>query len=116
VTLAQSRRVGALLVVENGRVVGIATTNDIFYKIVNPMLGIDQPGIRLSIHKWDGIPSLQKILGIIGRFDANILTFYVMTHPDTGERDLITHMEVSDPVGLIDELRNNGFEVHQRAR
>ena len=56
VALAQFRHVGALLVVEGGRAVGIVTTNDIFYKLVNPMLGIDQPGIRLSIHKWEGIP------------------------------------------------------------
>jgi acetoin utilization protein AcuB len=116
VTLAQSRRVGALLVVEDGRVVGIATTNDIFYKIVNPILGIDQPGIRLSIHKWDGIASLQRILGIIGRFDAQIVTFYVMVHPDTGEHDFITHLKVPDPAALMDELRENGYEVHERAR
>jgi acetoin utilization protein AcuB len=116
VTLAQSHRVGALIVLENGRVVGIATTNDIFYKIVNPMLGIDQPGIRLSIHKWDGIANLQKILGIFGQFDAQLVTFYLMAHPDTGDRDFITHLRVSDPIGLMDELKKNGFEVHERAR
>lgn len=116
VALAQSRKVGALLVVENDRVVGIATTNDIFYRIVNPMLGIDQPGVRLSIHKWDGIPSLQKILGIIDQFKAEMVTFYSMVHPDTGEHDCITHVRVSDPAGLMDELRRNGFDVHERAR
>ncbi len=116
VALAQSRHVGALLVQEEGRVVGIATTNDIFYRIVNPMLGIDQPGIRLSIHRWDGISMLQKILGIINQFNAEMVTFYAMVHPDTKEHDFITHVRVSDPAGLMDELRKNGFEVHERAR
>jgi CBS domain-containing protein len=40
VTLAQEKKIGALLVVDNGRLVGIATTNDFFYKILNPILGI----------------------------------------------------------------------------
>ena len=116
VALAQFRHVGALLIVEEGRAVGIVTTNDIFYKLVNPMLGIDQPGIRLSIHKWEGIPMLQKILGIFDRFNAEVVTFYVMVHCDSKEHDFISHLKVSDPAGLMDELRKNGFEVHERAR
>jgi len=116
VTLAQSHRVGALIVLENGRVVGIATTNDIFYKIVNPMLGIDQPGIRFSVRKWQGIADLQKILEVIARFNSEISTLYAMKSPDTGENDLIAHLSVLDPVGLIDALRENGFEVRMRAR
>jgi len=116
VALAQFRHVGSLLVVEEGRPVGIVTTNDIFYKLVNPMLGIDQPGIRLSIHKWQGISMLQKILGIFDRFNAELVTIYAMVHPDTKEHDLITHVKVSDPAGLMDELQKNGFEVHERAR
>jgi acetoin utilization protein AcuB len=116
VTLAQSHRVGALIVLENGRVVGIATTNDIFYKIVNPMLGIDQPGIRFSVRKWQGIADLQKILEVIARFNSEISTLYAMKSPDTGDNDLIAHLSVLDPVGLIDALRENGFEVRMRAR
>ena len=116
VTLAQSKKVGALLVVENGRVVGIATTNDIFYKIVNPLLGIDRPGVRLSVQKWREIADLQKILGVMAQFKSEISTVYAVTHPDTGENDFIAHLTVSDPVGLIDALRESGYEVRVRAR
>jgi acetoin utilization protein AcuB len=116
VTLAQSKKVGALLVVENGRVVGIATTNDIFYKIVNPLLGIDRPGVRFSVHKWREIADLQRILGIMAEFKSEISTVYAVTHTDSAENDFIAHLAVSDPVGLIDALRKSGFDVRMRAR
>src|SRR3989337_2907312 len=46
VALARTRRVGALPVMEDNRLVGIVTTNDFFYKILNPILGISKPGTR----------------------------------------------------------------------
>ena len=116
VALAQAKKVGTLLVVDAGRLVGITTTNDFFYKIANPILGIDEPGIRFSVHKWREIGDLQKILGIIAQFHAEIVTIYTMPHPDTGENDFVAHLRASDPVGLMDEMRRSGYEVHERAR
>ncbi len=116
VTLAQSRKVGALVVVDGNVVVGIATTNDIFYKIVNPMLGIDQPGVRFSVRRWRDIGDLQKILAVIAEFKPEISTMYAMKTPDGGENDLIAHVNVADTVGLIDALRQSGYEVRLRAR
>ena len=45
VALAQTKGVGALPVVEDGKLMGIVTTNDFFYKILNPMLGIGKPNV-----------------------------------------------------------------------
>jgi len=111
VALAQSKKVGALLVLENDQLVGIATTNDFFYKIANPLLGLNQPGTRISVHKWHGIADLQRILGIIGQFNVEIVTVHTTSHPDTGEDDLAVQIKTADPACLIDELRKNGFEV-----
>lgn len=116
VALAQSKKVGMLLVMEDGRLAGIATTNDFFYKIANPILGIDKPGTRFSVHKWTGIADLQKILGIIDQFQSRIVTVYTMAHPDTGEYDFVAHLTTANPAGLMEELRRNGYEVHERAR
>jgi acetoin utilization protein AcuB len=116
VTLAQSHRVGALIVLENGRVVGIATTNDIFYKIVNPLLGIDRPGMRFSVRKWRDAADLEKILGVIAQFKSEISTVYAVTHPNPEENDFIVHLNVLDAVALIDALRRSGYEVIVRAR
>ena len=40
VALAQTKKVGTLVVLENEQIVGIATTNDFFYKILNKVLGV----------------------------------------------------------------------------
>lgn len=116
VALAQSKKVGLLLVMEDSRLVGVATTNDFFYKIANPILGIDKPGTRFSVHKWSGIADLQRILGIIDQFQSRIVTVYTMVHPDTGENDFVAHLTTPDPAALMEELRRNGYEVHERAR
>ncbi|MBM4444505.1 MAG: CBS domain-containing protein [Chloroflexi bacterium] len=116
VAMAQSKKVGMLIVIEDGRLVGIATTNDFFYKIANPILGIDKPGTRFSVHNWRSIADLQKILGIIDRFQSQIVTMYTMTHPESGQNDFVAHLTTSNPDGLMEELRKNGYEVHERAR
>jgi acetoin utilization protein AcuB len=116
VAMAQNRKVGSLLVVEDGKLVGIATTNDFFYKIANPILGIDKPGIRFSIHNCCGIGDLQRALAVINRFEVEIVTLYTMVHPDTGAHDLIMHLNLKEPAALLDTLHKEGFEVHERAR
>jgi len=59
---AQERKVGSLLVVEkNGQLIGIVTTNDFFYKIANPTLGIGMPGTRVEVVSKTDKPMLEDI-------------------------------------------------------
>ena len=51
VSTAQERGVGALPVMEDNKVIGIVTTNDFFYKILNPIMGIGEDGSRISVLK-----------------------------------------------------------------
>lgn len=44
VALARLNKSRLLLAMENGRLVGIVTTNDFFYNVLDRMLGIDQTG------------------------------------------------------------------------
>jgi acetoin utilization protein AcuB len=44
VVMGQSKRIGSMVVLEGDKVVGIMTTNDIFYKMLNPLLGIVAQG------------------------------------------------------------------------
>ena len=50
-TKAQNAKVGSLLVLEDGKIVGIVTTNDIFYKVVNPTLGMGESRNPGSDHR-----------------------------------------------------------------
>ena len=115
VTLAQEKQVGSVLVGENGRLVGIATTNDFFYKIVNPILGIGKRGVRIAIHSCGHTADVTKVLNTISGLGLEVITMFAIPHPDTGVQDLTVHLDTDDPSTVIEALEKQGYEVHQRA-
>lgn len=116
IALAQERGVGALIVLEESRVVGIATTNDFFYKILNPILGIGEPGTRISISPCAEADDLSKILTSVERAGARITSMFTMRLPDTDKCDCTMHLNAPNPEKVITELRQLGFTVEERAR
>jgi acetoin utilization protein AcuB len=116
VALAQAKKVGSLLVMENNNLVGIVTTNDFFYNVLNPILGIGKPGTRVSVHMGKGMVGVQEVLNIVEGLGIEVITLFTMTHPDTAEQDLTVHLNTSDTSKVVKELKKHGYEVHERAR
>jgi acetoin utilization protein AcuB len=116
VTLAQEKKIGALLVVDNGRLVGIATTNDFFYKILNPILGIGKPGSRLIVKNCGGTKHIEKIIATINRLGLEVETMFMLPVPERDQHNFVIHLTSEDPVLLMEELRKIGCEVERRAR
>jgi putative ABC transport system ATP-binding protein len=48
--LAQMNQSRSFLVMNNSHLAGIVTTNDFFYNVLNPMLGINKPGTMVLVH------------------------------------------------------------------
>jgi len=116
VTLAQQKKVGALLVVDDGRLVGIATTNDFFYKILNPILGIDKPGSRLVIRDCEGARDVERVVAAINKLGLDVITMFMLPIPEREANNFVVHLSSEDPTNLIAELRLLGFTVERRAR
>jgi len=116
VALAQSNKVGSLVVVEDDRVVGITTTNDFFYKIVNPVLGLGEPGTRLEIAGGGNTKALAEIISAVSKLGFDITTLHIEVIPDTGERDLCIHVGNEDVSQLEAELEGQGYKVSVRPR
>jgi acetoin utilization protein AcuB len=122
VALAQSKGVGALPVVEDGTLVGIVTTDDFFYKILNPMLGIGKPGIRILIHACGTPKCVQQIMEImdvmevIGKNRVKILAVHSMPTVDGEEPQLMLHLDNADPARIIKVLSDSGFKAELRER
>lgn len=116
VSLAQEKRVGALLVVDNNRLVGIATTNDFFYKILNPILGIGKPGSRLVVRNCQSTRDIEKIVAAINKLGIEVITMFMLPFPERSSNNFIVHLEREDPSSLIAELKLLGFTVERRAR
>jgi len=116
VTLAQEKKIGALLVADNGRLVGIATTNDFFYKILNPILGIGKPGSRLIVKNCGGTKQIERVIATINRLGLEVMTMFMLPVPERDEHNFVVHLTSEDPTKLIEELRKMGCEVERRAR
>ena len=116
VAFDQAHKIGALLVVEDNRLIGIATTNDFFYKILNPILGIGEPGSRISVMNCCKAPDIRKARENMEKQGADIVSMFTKTNKETGEQACVFHVGAKDPSAIITELRNHRFKVEQRSR
>jgi len=111
IALAQSKGVGALPVLEDHNLVGIATTNDFFYKILNPVLGIGKPGARLVISRGAEAKSIQEIMEAVRKFGAKIVSLHSMPPVEGKEQDLCLHLDKEDVKQLIKDLASKGYST-----
>ena len=111
IALAQKKGVGALPVLENNKLVGIATTNDFFYKILNPVLGIGKSGTRIVIAKGGDIKGLQEILDAVKKAGAKIVSFHNMPPVEGKEQDVCLHLDKEDVKQLVKDLATKGFST-----
>ena len=116
VALAQRKKVGSLIVVDDHTIVGIATTNDFFYKVLNHILGIGMPGSRIVVRNCYKGADVEKALAAINRSGTQVLTLFTIDLPETQKHDLVVHLEADNCASVISALKEAGFEVGERAR
>jgi len=116
--LAQEKEVGALPVLEDGRVVGIVTTNDFFYKIANPVLGIGMPGTRVEVIGKRDDKVIENVVSLANRQGIRIITIHVLNIPESPEekKDIVIHLDTEDTSKFVEELKTKGYEVILRTR
>lgn len=112
IAVAQKNKVGSLPVVEEDRVVGILTTNDVFYKILNPLFGIGQKGSRIVIHGAGKAEKMQEILDFVRKTGLEVKTYWIPPRDD--RQDLILHIDIDDATSILEELRGMGYSAEKR--
>ena len=116
IALAQSRHVGSLIVMEGERVVGICTTNDFFYKILNPLLGIGLPGSRIVVIDCFKGPDIERVVSAINKIGVGITNLFTTEFPEVKKHDLIIHLDTDSPTPVSDAIKKLGFSVVIRKR
>jgi len=119
VALGQDKKIGCLPVLEHenhGRLLGIVTTNDFFYRILNPLLGIGDSGLRIKVANCDDTNKMRAILDIIMKHDGKILTMSYSRISDRLEKQLIVHFESEDAGDIVKDLESSNIEVEIRER
>lgn len=114
--LAQERRVGALPVVDNNHLVGIVTTNDFVYRIMNPLLGLGKPGVRLHIYDCGTTHKIEEAVRFVNKHALEIEAIHVDDSAERDTRDLIIQVDSEDTGALIEDLKNRGYKVEIRER
>jgi len=116
VALAQSHKVGALVVLEGGRVVGITTTRDLFYNMFNPILGLGEPGTRIEVLGGGEGKALEEVISMINKRGLKIVTMHTITPPGATEKSVVVHLATEDVSQLIADLEGRGYKVNMRKR
>jgi len=116
VAKAQAAKVGTVIVVEKGKIVGICSTNDFFYRIVNPTLGIGESGTRIIIIGGGTGKPAEKIISHINKLGIEIKVLWAITSPTIKKNNLVVHLETEDASNLVEELRKLGYDVRIVAR
>ncbi|MCX5999402.1 MAG: CBS domain-containing protein, partial [Chloroflexi bacterium] len=115
IATAQTAKVGSLPVVdEHGRVVGIVTTNDFFYKILNPLMGIGQSGSRISVYGAGDAGQIEQVMGCLGKLHVGLKAICTVAPAHGGKNDLLLHLDTDDPTRVMAELKKLGFTVDTR--
>ena len=120
VSVAQSNKVGSLVVLDNSTVVGIVTTNDFFYKILNPLLGVARlgvqlPGTRVEVFGGGEGKAMEEIISTTNKLGMKILTIHSMPPVEgIAAKDICIHLENEDVTQLVSELEGKGYSVRLR--
>lgn len=112
--IAQKNRVGCLPVVEGERVVGIVTTNDFFYKILNPLLGLGEGGRRIIVRGADDPEKMQKVLDVLRKSDIEVKSFCSLAANEAEKNDFVLHLNTENVDKLVKQLQETGFKVEER--
>ena len=115
---AQNQGVGAVPVVEDGRLVGIVTTNDFFYKIANPVLGIGMPGTRVEVIGKGKDTVIEDVVSLANKQGIRIITIHVISIPEEpGEKkDIVIHLDTEDTTAFVEDIKKKGYKVIVRTR
>ncbi|UCG38200.1 MAG: CBS domain-containing protein [bacterium] len=107
----ETRGIGAVPVVDKGKVVGILTNRDMF-RILMKILGMDSPGKRITLEMERGrgelLVDIVRAVKERGKFIKSMLS---MESPHAGRQTVILHLDQSEMSGVVDALKGLGFDV-----
>jgi len=112
IAVAQKNRVGCLTVTEGEKLVGIMTTNDVFYRILNPLLGIGAAGQRIIIYGAGARGESDKVMRMLD--EAHVTVKMTWVPPDQEKQDLILHLDIDDASPIIARLHEIGYRADLR--
>lgn len=107
--LMRDKKVGALPVVENGKLIGIITESDIFDAFLD-LMGLKRTGTRLTIDLEDRIGAIADLTEIIKMQGINIISMALFHGPEN-QGQLVLRLDSNQSDQLVKEIQSKGFKV-----
>jgi acetoin utilization protein AcuB len=109
--LGQAKKIGSFPVVDNGRLVGIATESDIV-RLVSRVLGFKEAVSRITI---DGLEMklgiLSQIISVVDRHQVPILSMMSLPRPEKRDVMIVLRLKTTKPGGIVADLKKMGLSV-----
>ncbi|MGB9791998.1 MAG: CBS and ACT domain-containing protein [Thermacetogeniaceae bacterium] len=107
--IMRDNEIGAIPVVEDGKLVGIITESNIFDAFIE-LMGLRDPGTRLTLEMEDKPGMLAKVTEIIWKNGGDISHLAVF-HGDSNRVILIVQLRTTDATAISEALRGMGVTV-----
>ena len=109
--MGQDNKIGSFPVVENGKLVGIATESDIV-RFLTHALGIREEGSRVTIEGLGGkFGDLEKIIAIANQRQTIILSMISLARPEKKDWMIVLRLKTTDPDPIVRDFKKAGFNV-----
>jgi len=108
--LGQEMGYGGFPVVENDKLVGIVTESDIV-RMMTRVLGVREKGKRIDIKVTKEFGNMQKIMSILDKRKALLLSLMTFLKPDNEEYMIVLRLKSEDAEPIAKELTSSGFIV-----
>ncbi len=109
--IGQEKKIGSFPVVEDGKLVGIATESDTV-RFLTHALGIREEGTRVTIEglggKWG---DLQKITAIADQHQTVILSMISLERQDKGDWMIVLRLKTTEPEAIVQDFKKAGLNV-----
>ena len=109
--IGQEKKIGAFPVLEDGKLVGIATESDIV-RFLTSALGINEEGSRITIEGLGGkLGDLQRIISIVDQHKTVILSMISSPRPEKKDWMIVLRLKTTNPDPIVIDFRKAGFNV-----
>ena len=109
--IGQEKKIGSFPVVDDGKLVGIATESDII-RFLTRALGLKEEGSRITIEGLGGkLGDLERIISIVNQHQTIILSMVSLPRPEKKDWMIVLRLKTSDPDPIVRDFKKAGFNV-----
>ena len=109
--IGQDKKIGSFPIMENGKLVGIATESDIV-RFLTQALGVKEEGSRITIEGLGGkLSDLEKIISIVNQHNTIVLSMISLPRPEKKDWMIVLRLKTSKPDPIVKDFKKAGFNV-----